>query len=167
MNSFLSFFLAYCLLTVLYRFAVRPFLQSAIRERIEQREIELNELLECGKLSKDDFCYQFLARHCDLKNRLDDFSISDFVYFLFCKDIPDNLFDDLKRFYNEAATELKIIHDALCKDSGLWLIINSPIYSIIVAAIIMGAVLLRYMDESKIKRRAQVFVNAEASSCLA
>jgi hypothetical protein len=165
MNAIFTILLAYGLLTLLYRLGVRPLLKSAVIERIEQREAELEALLEAGAVKPEDFCHQFLVRHCSIKDRLESCSISDLVHFMFSKRVPKTLFEDLKRFQNEATPEMKSLHDGLCKDLGLWLAINSPFYCIIVTAAVLMTILLRYMDESMVKRRAQVFVNAEACGC--
>ncbi len=167
MNVILTTLLAVGLLTILYRFAVRPLLKSGIIERIESREKILDQLVESGTVINDDFSYQFLVKHCQIKNRLENCSVSDFVHFVFSKKVPKNLFDDLKRFKAEANSDMKALHEDLCKDMGLWLIINSPFYCILAVSGIVMAILLRYINETKVKNRAEAFVNAEASGCAA
>ena len=81
--------------------------------------------------------------------------------------MPKNLYDDLNRFKAEANFDMKSVHEDLCKDLGLWLIINSPFYCVLATSGIALAVMLRYINESKIKNRAEAFVNAEATGCAA
>jgi|GEM_PF-5830182 len=167
MNSILTILLAVGFLTFLYRFAVRPLIKSGIVERIENREIKLEELVSSGLVKKNEFCYEYLATHCKIKNRLDTCSISDFVHFVFANKskLPKDLFDKLSRFKAEANFQMKALHEDLCKDLGLWLLINSPFYCLLAVGSIVMAILLRYMNESKVKNRAEVFVSAEAAGC--
>jgi len=178
MNAIFTILLAWGLLTVLYRFGVRPLLKSVIVERIERRELEVESLpktdqleLEAvaknGLLADDDFCRKFLLRVSTIKERLDDCSISDFLHFMFFMKLPESLFEDLKRFQREASPEMKAVHEGMCKDMGLWLMINSPFYFIFGSGVIAICVLLRFRDESNVKRDAQAFVSAEACGCAA
>jgi hypothetical protein len=162
MNTILTFLLAYGLLAILYRFGLRPLFQSAIYERIQQREHELEKLADAGVVSKEDFTFQYLLKRFRLKDHLAHCSVSDFLHFMVSNRLPKPAMEDFKRFQSEAGPELESCNREFCKDFGLWMTLNSPIYTLMTFGIIAALILCRYMDEQTAKRKAIVFVGTES-----
>lgn len=167
MNFILTFLFAYGLLAILYRFGVRPLFRSAIYERIEQRERDLEKLSASGAVSADDFSFQYLSKRFKLKEHLEKCSVSEFLHFMVVVKPSKPDVEDFKRFQKEAKPELANCHKEFCKDFGLWMTLNSPIYTLMAMGIIGALILFRYMDETTAKWKALVFVGNEACGCTA
>jgi hypothetical protein len=165
MNNILTLLLAYGLLAILYRFGIRPLFRSVIYERIEQRERELEKLAADGIASKEDFAFQYLFKRFKLRDHLSSCSVSDFLHFMVSTKPSKLDLEDFKRFQNEATPELSHCHREFCKDFGLWLMLNSPIYTFVSYGIVIALILLRYMDEATAKRKAFMFVSTESCGC--
>jgi len=154
--------LAAGLLVVFYRLAVRPLLRLAFIERIESREEQLEKMAESGKVSREDFSYQFLTQKFQVKKRLGNIGISGFLHFLICHDHSAKDEEDIKRFYKESNDDLQAMHHALRLDLLRWMVLNSPSYSLVGAIVIGSLMLYKSMNEKKVKDEAFAFADLEA-----
>ncbi|MDE3100065.1 MAG: hypothetical protein KGJ88_11390 [Verrucomicrobiota bacterium] len=116
MNSVLTVLLAYGLLAILYRFGIKPLFKSVIFERMDNCAKELENLIDGGALTKNDFAYAFLARRFNLRKHLATCNVSDFLHFVLSNKAPQNLRQGLERFQREASPQAIKCHDEFCKD---------------------------------------------------
>lgn len=148
-NCIFTLILDFTMLAIFYRYAVRRLFLQAILDRMSQHEESLKELAENGAVSPSDVNYQFLERQFRIKGVLLKLSVSSFLHFLFCEKTPSEKSDEILHFNSDASPELKKLYSEFCKDTVAWMLLSSPIYSIMGAIILITAIFLFRKKEEK------------------
>lgn len=166
-NLIITVLLAFSLLVLFYRCAVRPLFRLAFLERIEASEKQLEKMVGLGKINRTDFTYLFLAHKFQVKRHLGQIGVSGFLHFLICRDGNDESVAETKKFTDEASPELLKMHYELRRDLLRWMVLNSPSYSIIGAGVVVCVMLYKSMNEKRVMDEAFTFadIEASASSC--